>query len=134
MEESLTKSLFDADKLNAFKKNELIDMIIELQKEKDALKSEVNLSGIEKRVVELERSHALYLQYSRRNCVEITGVPANVDHNDLEKHVINIFDEAQVLVHGRSLDHFDMEACHRIGKKNVVSSFCESQICSGRTL
>ena len=61
MEESLSKSLFDADKLNAFKKNELIEMIMELQKEKDALKIEVNLSGIEKMVVELERSHALYL-------------------------------------------------------------------------
>ena len=119
MEES--SSLFDADRLNVFKKNELIEMIMELQKEKVALNSEVsNLSVIEKRVTELERCHALYLQYSRRKCVEITGVPENVDHNDLESHVIKIYDETEVKVHGRSLDHFDMEACHRIGKKNVV--------------
>ena len=35
MLEPLSNSIFDADKLNIFKKSELINMIIELQKEKD---------------------------------------------------------------------------------------------------
>ena len=121
MVEPLSNSLFDADKLNSFKKLELINIILELQKEKDVIRSEVsNLSSIEKRVIELERSHALYLQYNRRNSVEITGIPEDVEQKDLECQVIKIYDEAEVGVHGRSLNLFDIEACHRIGKKNVV--------------
>ena len=72
---------------------------------------------LNKRVIELERSHALYLQYNRRNSVEITGIPEDVEQKDLECQVIKIYDEAEV---GRSLNLFDIEACHRIGKKNVV--------------
>ena len=121
MVEHLPNSLFDADKLNSFKKLELINIILELQKEKGIIRSEVsNLSSIEKRVIELERSHALYLQYNRTNSVEITGIPEDVEQKDLECQVIKIYDEAEVDVHGRSLNLFDIEACHRIGKKNVV--------------
>ena len=48
MVEPLSNSLFDADKLNSFKKLELINIILELQKEKDVIRSEVsNLSSIE---------------------------------------------------------------------------------------
>ena len=35
-------------------------------------------------VIELERRHALYLQYNRRNSVEITGIPEDVEQKDLE--------------------------------------------------
>ena len=121
MVEPLSNSLFDADKLNLFKKSELINMIMELQKEKDVLKNEVsNLSSIGKRVIELERSQALYLQYNSRHSVEITGIPEDVEQKDLECQVIKIYDEAEVDAHGRSLNHFDIEAFHRIRKKNVV--------------
>ena len=120
MEDSLSTS-FDADKLNSFKKVELINIIKELQNEKTALKSKCdNFSGIEQRVVELERSHYLYLQYGRRNSVEISGIPGDVATKDLESHVINIYKEAKVEVAGRKLEHFDIEACHRIGKRGVV--------------
>ena len=115
MEDILPSSSFDADRLNSFKKAELVDIIMELQKEKGVLKSKIcNMPEFEKRIVELERSHALYLQYSRRNSVEISGIPEDVEQKDLESHVIKIFDEVKVEVHGKTLGHFDMEACHRI--------------------
>ena len=114
-------NLFDAKTLNDFKKPQLVELILELQKEKKLLESQAtNIAGITERVTELERSHYLYLQYGRRSSIEITGIPANVVQNDLENHVIDIFNEAKVKVHGKSLDHIDIEACHRIGKKNKV--------------
>ena len=120
MEEGLING-FDDDKLNSFKKAELVKIIHELQKEKELLKSKNSIAcGLEERVIELERSHALYLQYSRRNSVEISGIPEEIKQEDLESHVVKIFEEAKVKVHGRSLEPFDMEACHRIGKKHVV--------------
>ena len=143
--------MFDADKLSSFKKNELINLIKELQNEKVELKQQLSqlpdlkkqaeqMSGFENRLIELERSHALYLQYGRRNSVEITGVPEQVQQEDLESHVINIFKEAKVSVHGRSLEPFDMEACHRIGKRNVVIArfvnrkFAREALYNGRNL
>ena len=132
---------FDTDNLNSFKKPELINLIKELVKEKDILKSQINIpSDIEERVVELERSHALYLQYNRRNSVEISGIPEEIEQKDLESHVINVFKEAKVKVHGKELDNFDMEACHRIGKKNVVIArfvnrkFAREALYSGKNL
>jgi hypothetical protein len=115
------KNLFDAKILNDFKKPQLVELILELQKEKQILERHAtNIAGITDRVTELERSHYLYLQYGRRSSIEITGIPANVEQEELENHVINIFKEAEVEVHGKSLEHMDIEACHRIGKKNKV--------------
>ena len=116
-----TSTLFDAKTLNDFKKPQLVEMILELQKEKNLLVSQAkSLSVIEDRVTELERSHHLYLQYGRRNSIEVSGIPEDVQQNDLEKHVIDIFKEAKAKVHGEFPNHMDIEACHRIGKKGVV--------------
>ena len=113
--------LFDASKLKQFKKAELVEIVLEMQKEKNTLKKQViSIADITNRVIELERSHALYLQYSRRNCIEITGIPETVEQRKLEEEVIKIYNEADVKVHGKKLDHMDMEARHRIGKKNKV--------------
>ena len=114
-------SIFDAKILNEFKKPQLVEIIHQLQKEKAQLREATNISaGINERLVELERSHYLYLQYGRRSTLEISGIPDSVKQEDLEEHIINIFNEAQVKVHGKALDHMDIEACHRVGKKNVV--------------
>ena len=119
--EANTTDLFDPERLKQFKKSELVDIILEMQKEKKDLKSQLNkITDISDRVVELERSHTLYLQYGRRNCIEISGIPAEVEQNKLEDEVMKIYHEADVKVHGKTLGHFDMEACHRIGKKGVV--------------
>ena len=133
---------FDVEKLQSFKKNELIDIIRELNKEKDLLKAHLldNRSGIEERVTELERSHYLYLQYGRRESVEITGIPDNVDQKDLETEVIKVYNEANVKVHGNAPTPNDISACHRIGKKGktivrfVNRKFASEGIYSGRNL
>ena len=48
-------------------------------------------------------------QYSRRECLEISGVPEFVTDNDLEGKVLKILEKIDIEVH---LDH--IEACHWI--------------------
>ena len=131
--------LFDEDKLNSFKKNHLVSLILELQKEKIALRQQQE-SDLEKRVVTLERSQYLYEQYGRRESVEITGIPNDVEQKDLEQEVIHVFNEAKVKVHGRHLEPMDITACHRIGKKGVTivrfvnRKFAHAGLTSGKNL
>ena len=111
--------VFEEDKLNSFKKNQLVSLVLQLQKESIALKQQKE-GDLEKRVIALERSQFLYEQYGRRESVEITGIPSNIEQKDLENEVIKVFNEAKVQVHGRPLEPMDITACHRIGKKNVT--------------
>ena len=60
---------------------------------------------MEERIVELERSHHLYLQYGWRSSIEISGIPEEIKDEDLEDHVIKSFDEINLNVHGKSLKH-----------------------------
>ena len=119
--ESDQMDMFDEKKLAEFKKPQLIELVLELQKEKNLLiKQKENVSDIQTRLCELERSHFLYLQYGRRESVEITGIPKEVPQEDLEQEVIKIYKEAKVSVHGKELSNFDISACHRIGKRDVT--------------
>ena len=61
----------------------------------------------------LERKCAANEQYSRRECLEICGIPDNISNNDLEDTVLNIFNETGVRINSR-----DVEACHRLNSKN----------------
>ena len=113
---------FNADVLEKFKKNELIDLVLQLQTEKDALKEEKeSLQKITSRVVELERSQYLYEQYARRESIEISGIPTSVKTDDLEDAVIEVYNQANVKVFGREVTKEDISACHRIGKKKEVT-------------
>ena len=112
-------SAFDVKKLQSLKKNELIDIIKELKKEKDDLKADLleKRSGMEERLETLERSHFLYLQYGRRESVEIVGIPDTIEQKDLEKEVVKVYNAANIKVHGMPLTQKDISACHRIGRK-----------------
>ena len=127
-------TLFDVNTLNTFTKKQLVDVVLELQKENK------QLMDMSTRITELERSHYLYLQYGRRNSIEITGIPDDVQQKDLEDHVINIYNEAGVKVHDESFEKRDIEACHRIGKKGTVITrfvnrkFAKEGLYKGRNL
>ena len=131
--------VFEEDKLNSFKKNQLVNLVLQLQKETIALKQQKE-TDLEKRVIALERSQYLYEQYGRRESVEISGIPSNIEQKDLENEVIQVFNEAKVRVHGRPLDPMDITACHRIGKKNVTivrfvnRKFAYAGLTSGKNL
>ena len=62
---------------------------------------------LEKRVIELEKIQAKAEQYSRRNNVEVSGIPHEISDNNLEDKVIDICKDA-----GIEIGHMDIEGCH----------------------
>ena len=50
-------------------------------------------SLLHKKVVDLDRECWANAQYSRRECLELVGIPASVSHDTLENTVLNIFDK-----------------------------------------
>ena len=81
---------------------------------------------LEKRVIELEKSQAKAEQYSRRNNVEISGIPHEILDNNLEDKVIDICKDA-----GIEIRHMDTEGFYRLplsrnnaaGTKRVIVKF-----------
>ena len=117
----MASGLFDPTKLEQFKKNQLIELVLELQKEKEDLKKQQTcMENVMTRLVEIERSHYLYEQYGRRESIEITGIPVSIELTELENAVVNIYNEAKVEIHGWQLKREDISACHRIGKNGVT--------------
>ena len=102
-------------------KNQLMEMVKKLAAE-NALLMEVHdyMESSNKRLDKLEREQNLSLQYSRRDTIEVTGIPANVVSQNLEEEVVKIYEKAGVQINGKRLDSSDIQACHRIGKKNIT--------------
>ena len=71
-------------------------------------------------------------QYGRRNNIELSGVPNDVDDNNLENKVIDIFKTINI-----ELTNNDIEACHRLpipknnrnGNKKVIVRFTNRKFC-----
>ena len=102
-------------------KNQLMEMVKKLAAE-NALLMEVHvfMESTNKRLDKLEREQNMSLQYTRRDTIEITGIPENVVSQKLEEEVLKIYKKAGVQIHGKSLDPSDIQACHRIGKKYIT--------------
>ena len=60
----------------------------------------------------LERKCAANELYSRRECLEISGIPDRIPNNDLEETVLKIFNETGVKVNSRVVG-----ACYRLNQK-----------------
>ena len=78
-------------------------------------------SKLHERLVALEIQCWGNNQYSRRECLEITGVPDSVTNDDLEKTTIKIFDKLDV-----AIDPSNIADCDRLksnGPKKVIIKF-----------
>ena len=53
------------------------------------------------------------MQYSRRESLEVVGIPRSVNGNTLKEKVTQVFEEV-----GCNIDPSNIEACHRLTKKN----------------
>ena len=124
--------------LNALKKlskEELSNMVIDYQSKFDNMLSHINaeLTSVRDRLTKmesqlsvtrrvndnllkqnhiLERKCAANEHYSRRECLELSGIPDSIPNNNLEETVLKIFNETGVTVNTR-----DVEACHRLNQK-----------------
>ena len=140
---------YSQDVLDRLSKGNLIDIILQLQTKLEAgnnevleevrmlnknfakLESELLVtkkvnSELEKYVMELQRQHWANAQYSRRECLEITGIPQNIEHNQLESKVIQVLNKV-----GCNIISDNVEACHRISSKNdrVIIKFSRRKDC-----
>ena len=114
-------SLAEVGNLNSKSKAQLVDMVKKLTAENAVLKEvQKFMEMTNKRLESLEREQYKMQQYSRRDTIEISGIPTSIEQNGLEDEVIKIFEAADVFVHGEGLRKRDIQACHRIGKKGAT--------------
>ena len=64
---------------------------------------------LEERIISLEKSQAKSEQYSRRNNIELSGIPNDIPEDNLEKVVIDICHDSDVEIEPK-----DIEGCHRL--------------------
>ena len=65
-------------------------------------------------------------QYSRKECVEVVGIPRQVDDKHLEVKVLSIFQKAGCTIAPEFID-----VCHQLGKNNdrVIVKFTRRKDC-----
>ena len=85
-----------------------------LQDENAQLKE--TIANLQHKVIILETATNSVEQYDRRNNIEITGIPDDIEDKNLEHSVIEIFIAADIQIF-----HNDIEDCHRIGKSKSNS-------------
>ena len=64
-------------------------------------------SNLCKKITILERQCWANKQYSRRECLEISGILENIDNKDLENLTLQIFEKIDI-----SVDPENVEDCH----------------------
>ena len=64
---------------------------------------------LEEKIVYLEKDQGEGEQYSRRNNIEISGIPNRISDEDLENAIISICKDS-----GVEIDPRDVEGCHRL--------------------
>ena len=70
---------------------------------------------MEKRLEELEGRMSEQEQYSRRECIELVGLPSDLNGEDLENAVINMFETSGINIGKRNF-----HAVHRLADKRTV--------------
>ena len=95
-------------------RNELSDLKKDFEKHGSdfSVARQVN-SVLRERVTSLERQCWSNSRYSRRECLELTGISETSDNNALEITVLKIFERLEVKV-----DPSNVEDCHWISSKN----------------
>ena len=83
---------------------------------------------LEKKLSDIEIAENKLEQYTRRNNIEIQGIPSSVHDNLLEDKVIDIFSQLNI-----TISKSDIEDCHRLGKanpKNTIVRFVNRKFCN----
>ena len=125
--EELVRIALDLQQKQDLLLNKLSQDLAELHKNYSRLESELlvskNVTTCQKnQIVNLERQCWSNEQYSRRECLEISGIPDGTEDQKLEETVLNVFQKIDVPVQPENV-----EACHwlksRNGQKKVIIKF-----------
>ena len=104
-----------------------ISELQELKKEVSELKESLNelkssketncnpQTNLEERLTEIERRMSEQEQYSRRECIELVGLPNNINGEELKNAVIKTFQVA-----GINIGRRNFHAVHRLADQHVV--------------
>ena len=98
--------------------NEILDQVRQLNQKFSQLESENSIvkqatSLLSKRLVDMELQCRANTHYSRRDFLEVVGIPDSVQNNEWEDKVKTIFKKI-----GSEVSPRDIEACHRLKKNN----------------
>ena len=66
-------------------------------------------------LIKTERQCWASAQYSRRECLEVVGIPTSITNDSLEANITKVFDKLGVHVEGK-----DIQACHRLKNNDRV--------------
>ena len=100
------------------------DELSKLEKDFEKLESELAVSKhvngmLEKRLINMKRQCLSNSRYSRRECLEVTGIPDSTELKDLEQTVLKLFEKLELMV-----DSANVADCHWIktinGSKNKL--------------
>ena len=112
---SLQSKLDEANNRVVEEVRKLSDAFLKLQSEL-AVSQQVN-SLLSDRLTNMERQCWANAQYTRRECLDVVGIPSEVGPDVLEEKVLNIFGKL-----GCDIPSERIEACHRISKKSSTVS------------
>ena len=128
--------VYTEETLRALNKNQIIDLFLKTQEQANTtiasltaeikrlnenfqkLESDVsvvkNVNNIlSKQMSSIERQCWRNAQYSRRECVEVVGLPSSIEDKDLEPTVCRVLQHIGVGITGEGI-----EACHRLNKQS----------------
>ena len=105
---------------------EIKDTLTHLKKlEADIAVVKIVNDRLVERIVKTERQCWENAQYSRRDTLEIVGIPGSIDNSVLEETVRGIFGKIGVQV-----DERDIQACHRLKEKDrTIVKFANRKDC-----
>ena len=110
---------------------EVLEEIRKFNSKCDILQSELLVtkklnSELSSRLVNMERQCRANAQYSRRECLEVVGVPRKVEQKDLESKVLSVLEKV-----GCKINPDNIEGCHRLSKKsdNIIIRFSRRKDC-----
>ena len=72
-----------------------------------------DIKKLKTQIESLEKELYQFQQYNRRESVEISGIPDNIEQNKLETTIINILRRVGVW----NLESYEIAACHRLRRK-----------------
>ena len=94
--------------------SKLNDTITQLHSTNEKIRSELAVvknvnKKLEVRIINLEKNQAKSEQYSRRNNIELSGIPNDIPEDNLDKVLIDICHDS-----GLEIEPKDIEGCHRL--------------------
>ena len=100
--------------------SEVVEKICKLKDNFSKLESEFSVSNqfnvlLSRRIVNMERLCWPKAQYSRRECLDIIGIPSEAEADVPDKKVVSIFEKL-----GCNIPSNHVELCHRVSKKSAT--------------